>query len=96
MKFTGIREHFFSVCVYLCLCLHVPGCVLACMCVCVYVCVCVCVWCVCACVCVCMCVCVLQRHRQVNTALEEEFSNGLYALAIEVSIQTVATTCVAV
>ena len=68
----------------------------ACVCVCMYVCVCVCGVCVCACVCVCMCVCVLQRHRQVNTALEEEFSNGLYALAIEVSIQTVATTCVAV
>ena len=62
------------------------------VCVCICMCVCVCVVCVCACV----CVCVLQRHRQVNTALEEEFSNGLYALAIEVSIQTVATTCVAV
>ena len=61
MKFTGIREHFFSVCVYLCLCLHVPGCVLACMCVCVYVCVCVCVWCVCVHVCVCACVCVCCR-----------------------------------
>ena len=36
----------------------------------------------------------LQRHRQVNTTLQEEYANGLHALSIEVSIWTFATICV--